>query len=72
MTDPSLPAEASGVLDFWFRTLQPAQWWRVDPELDARIVAQFGSLHAAAAAGGGGGGGGALINIRRARTSGRG
>ncbi|MFG6468200.1 DUF924 family protein [Roseateles sp. BYS87W] len=36
------------VLDFWFRELQPAQWWKVDPALDAAIHTRFGPLHAQA------------------------
>jgi uncharacterized protein (DUF924 family) len=26
------------VIDFWFHTLKPAQWFRKDPELDAQRV----------------------------------
>lgn len=29
------------VLSFWFEELEPAQWWRVDPALDARIRDRF-------------------------------
>ena len=36
---------------FWFAELTPAQWWRVDPELDARIASDYGALHRAAVAG---------------------
>ena len=39
------------VLRFWFEELAPAQWWRVDAELDTRIRRQFGALHLAASAG---------------------
>lgn len=39
------------VLRFWFEELAPAQWWRADTALDARIAERFGALHAAAAAG---------------------
>jgi uncharacterized protein (DUF924 family) len=39
------------VLRFWFETLQPAQWWRADPVLDAQIRERFGALHRAAQAG---------------------
>ena len=31
------------VLSFWFETLQPAQWWRVDPALDQQIAQRFGA-----------------------------
>jgi uncharacterized protein (DUF924 family) len=39
------------VLAFWFAELTPAQWWRVDTELDARITRDYGALHRAAVAG---------------------
>jgi uncharacterized protein (DUF924 family) len=39
------------VLRFWFEELQPAQWWRVDPALDAAMRDRFGELHRAACAG---------------------
>jgi uncharacterized protein (DUF924 family) len=39
------------ILRFWFEELTPAQWWRVDPELDNTIQARFGELHRAASAG---------------------
>ena len=29
------------VLSFWFQELEPAQWWRVDPALDALIFDRF-------------------------------
>jgi hypothetical protein len=28
---------SNDVLKFWFETLQPAQWWQVDPALDREI-----------------------------------
>jgi len=37
------------VLDFWFRELQPSQWWSVDPSLDALIRERFLTLHQQAA-----------------------
>lgn len=37
------------VLRFWFEELTPAQWWKVDPALDALIAERFGALHAQAA-----------------------
>ena len=39
------------ILQFWFESLEPAQWWRVDPALDALIRQRFGALHRAAVAG---------------------
>ena len=38
------------VLSFWFTELTPAQWWKVDPELDVLISNRFAALHAAALA----------------------
>jgi uncharacterized protein (DUF924 family) len=42
---------SQSLLNFWFDELSPAQWWRVDPALDAQIAERFGAVHAAAAAG---------------------
>jgi len=39
------------VLDFWFREIDPAQWWRVDPAFDAVIRERYMALHAKAASG---------------------
>jgi uncharacterized protein (DUF924 family) len=39
------------ILDFWFRAIDPAQWWRVDPAFDALIRERFLALHAKAASG---------------------
>ena len=39
------------VLSFWFQELKPAQWWRVDPELDAQIRERFGPVLMTARAG---------------------
>ncbi|WP_107852205.1 DUF924 family protein [Oceanimonas marisflavi] len=36
---------SQSVLDFWFEELTPAQWWRKDAGLDARIAERFGALH---------------------------
>jgi len=33
------------VLAFWFDEIQPAQWWKVDPDFDARVCSRFGGLH---------------------------
>lgn len=41
----------SAILKFWFEELEPAQWWRVDPELDRMIGERFGALHRGAQAG---------------------
>jgi uncharacterized protein (DUF924 family) len=39
------------VLDFWFREIDPAQWWRVEPAFDALIRSRFLDVHRQAAAG---------------------
>jgi uncharacterized protein (DUF924 family) len=39
------------ILKFWFEELIPAQWWKVDAELDKMIYKRFGEIHRAAAAG---------------------
>jgi uncharacterized protein (DUF924 family) len=36
------------VLRFWFDELSPAQWWKVDAELDRLIAERFSDLHARA------------------------
>ncbi len=36
------------VLQFWFEEVQPAQWWKVDPDFDALVTRRFASLHAQA------------------------
>ena len=36
------------VLNFWFKDLEPAQWWRKDKNLDRHITARFSELHARA------------------------
>ena len=33
------------VLHFWFEEISPAQWWKVDVELDRLIVERFSELH---------------------------
>ena len=33
------------ILQFWFHEIQPAQWWKVDPEFDQLIADRFGDLH---------------------------
>ncbi|NCJ06746.1 DUF924 family protein [Synechococcales cyanobacterium C] len=37
------------VLEFWFETLSPKQWWSKDAELDHLIQDRFGELHRQAA-----------------------
>lgn len=39
------------VLGFWFEELEPAMWWRKDPELDAAMTRRFGDTLARAAYG---------------------
>ena len=39
------------VLNFWFREIEPRQWWAVDPEFDARIKDRFLLLLEQAASG---------------------
>jgi uncharacterized protein (DUF924 family) len=39
------------VLEFWFREIDPKQWWSVDPAFDAAIRERFLSLHKQAVAG---------------------
>lgn len=39
------------VLAFWFRELEPKQWWLADPALDAQIRERFGDTLARAARG---------------------
>jgi uncharacterized protein (DUF924 family) len=33
------------VLQFWFREITPAQWWKVDPAFDRLIASRFAVLH---------------------------
>ncbi len=45
---PELPdGWAADVLRFWFSEIESAAWFKVDPELDARIGQQFKQLHSA-------------------------
>jgi uncharacterized protein (DUF924 family) len=43
--------EPQEVIRFWFEELEPAQWFRRDPALDAEIAARFAGLLAAAGRG---------------------
>ena len=36
------------ILQFWFHEIQPAQWWKVDPEFDQLIAERFGEIHSQA------------------------
>lgn len=42
----SVAAHTIEVLAFWLGEVPPEKWFVVDPELDTRIKARFGSLHA--------------------------
>lgn len=35
----------TSILDFWFREIAPAQWWKVDPAFDEQVRTRFGVLH---------------------------
>lgn len=37
------------VIDFWFVEVNPAQWWRRDPDFDQAVATRFGAVHARAA-----------------------
>ncbi|MBI2399022.1 MAG: DUF924 domain-containing protein [Xanthomonadales bacterium] len=39
------------VLEFWFREIDPKQWWSVDPAFDTTIHERFSALHVQAARG---------------------
>ena len=38
------------VLEFWFKEITPAQWWKVDPAFDKLIASRFADIHAQALA----------------------
>lgn len=42
---------AQDILHFWFESVQPAQWWAVDPAFDALIASRFQPTLKAAAQG---------------------
>lgn len=42
------PTHIERILTLWFDELEPADWFRSDPELDARIRERVGDLHARA------------------------
>src|ERR1700688_2130018 len=37
--------EMQDVIDFWFVEIDPAQWWRHEPDFDRRIAERFAALH---------------------------
>jgi len=41
-----MSSDAQAILDFWFETLTPAQWFKKDLEMDRTILARFGTVHA--------------------------
>ena len=43
-----MSSDAQAVLDFWFETLTPAQWFKKDLKMDRTIQARFGEVHAQA------------------------
>lgn len=40
-----MSSDAQAILDFWFETLTPAQWFKKDLEMDRTILARFGTVH---------------------------
>lgn len=43
--------DANEVLNFWFREIEPSDWWKSDPDFDERIRQRFGELLQQASAG---------------------
>ncbi len=41
----------SKVIEFWFESLEPKDWWRKNDDLDARILRKYKMLHQQVAAG---------------------
>jgi uncharacterized protein (DUF924 family) len=37
------------IIEFWFKEIDPGQWWRQSDEFDRRVGEGFGALHAQAA-----------------------
>ena len=35
----------TSILNFWFKEINPAQWWKVDPAFDSLITSRFGDIH---------------------------
>lgn len=50
--EPAMTVAADDVLHFWFVELQPKDWWKSDPALDAVIAGRFGKTLELAARGG--------------------
>jgi uncharacterized protein (DUF924 family) len=38
-------ASIDEILKFWFEELDPKDWWRKDPKLDAAVVERFGAVY---------------------------
>ncbi|MEP6882461.1 MAG: DUF924 family protein [Dokdonella sp.] len=36
------------IIQFWFHEINPAQWWKVDPDFDRLILQRFSDVHAQA------------------------
>lgn len=36
------------VINFWFKEIEPAQWWKKDTDFDRQLVANFADVHSAA------------------------
>lgn len=45
------PTTYQTVLDFWYKEIEPAQWWQKSNEFDQLIKQRFGSLHSQAVLG---------------------
>jgi uncharacterized protein (DUF924 family) len=35
----------ASILNFWFKEITPAQWWKVDPAFDKLVADRFGDIH---------------------------
>lgn len=44
-SDRDLPPEAAAFLAFWFKELNPKQWWTRDPDVDEVLRQRFSALH---------------------------
>ncbi len=44
------PVNYQCILDFWFAEIEPAQWWKKDPDFDRLIVERFSAVYASVAA----------------------
>ncbi len=45
MTQDDLPEEAREVLDYWYTTLTPEQWWKRDEAVDADVTERFAAAY---------------------------